>query len=156
MRITNETPLPKTGESGPEYLKHELFSGLWLCSSESVKMYCKLSGSCNPSTSFWCDSYGDFPCIPLQYRCDGLPDCRSEQDEINCANTCQEWWDAGYRESGMFKICKYMSIAMIMLKRKHCRYCCNTRAYENNVIIDFLKMVLVRSCGVSRMVAKCL
>ena len=70
-----------------------------------TRLYFILQGSCNPSTSFSC---GDNTCIPLAYRCDGVHDCLSEKDEDNCIkpDTCQEWWDAGYRENGIYKICK--------------------------------------------------
>lgn len=62
-------------------------------------------GTCNPSTAFNC---GDYTCIPLEYRCDGVPDCQSGEDEINCVSpeTCQEWWNAGYRENRIYKIRK--------------------------------------------------
>ena len=64
-------------------------------------------GYCNPGTSFNC---GDNTCNPLAYRCDGRPDCQTEEDEKNCIkpNTCQEWWNAGYRENGMYTIRKYI------------------------------------------------
>ena len=62
-------------------------------------------GTCNPSTAFNC---GDYTCIPLEYRCDGVPDCQSGEDEIYCVSpeTCQEWWNTGYRENGIYKIRK--------------------------------------------------
>ena len=60
---------------------------------------------------FRCGSQGNIVCIPLMYKCDGVPDCESGDDEANCIspNTCQEWWDAGYRTNGKYKIGKYFN-----------------------------------------------
>ena len=67
-----------------------------------------ISGSCNPMTALSC---GDYTCIPLPYQCDGTPHCLSGDDEKNCMEptTCQEWWNAGYRQSGVYKIRKNLN-----------------------------------------------
>ena len=72
-----------------------------------IYLFVSSLGSCNRSTAFNC---GDYTCIPLAYRCDGVPDCQTTEDESNCVEptTCQEWWNAGYRENGMYKICRYL------------------------------------------------
>ena len=64
---------------------------------------------CNNGSSFLCD---DDKCIPTSHVCDGIPDCVSGVDENQCVvpDTCQEWWSAGYQNSGMYKVCKYCNI----------------------------------------------
>ena len=60
---------------------------------------------CNEGTSFLC---GIFSCIPKSLVCDGFADCPGAIDETNCQKptSCVEWWEAGYRESGVFQISK--------------------------------------------------
>ena len=62
--------------------------------------------TCNSSTSFLCENNGNFKCVSLMYKCDGITDCQSGEDENDCEkpDTCQGWWDAGYRTSGIYEI----------------------------------------------------
>ena len=36
------------------------------------------------------------------------------EDERDCTlpNSCQEWWDAGYQNNGVYVICEFISNAM--------------------------------------------
>ena len=78
-----------------------------------------MTGSCNSSTSFSC---GDYTCIPLSYQCDGVPDCQTELDEKYCdaaiPHTCQDWYNVGYRENGIYKICKMKKYNATLNRRK--------------------------------------
>ena len=46
--------------------------------------------------------------IPIEFVCDGISDCvygRDEQD-FPLPDSCQVWWNAGYHDSGVYKIRK--------------------------------------------------
>ena len=62
-----------------------------------------VSSNCNDGNSFRC---GFTHCIPKSFLCDGIADCAGREDEDNCQypNTCQEWWKAGYHNSGVYDI----------------------------------------------------
>ena len=64
-----------------------------------------VESNCNDKTGFLCSSTD---CIPHSFVCDGIPDCISGRDEMNCnfPDSCQAWWNAGYHESGMYNIRK--------------------------------------------------
>ena len=61
--------------------------------------------NCNDGASFLCD---DIKCIANGQICDGVTDCENGQDEMGCIvpETCQEWWNAGYKTSGTYKVCE--------------------------------------------------
>ena len=58
---------------------------------------------CNQGKSFLC---GGSYCIPKELVCDGVTDCPGGIDEADCyqPKSCMEWWNAGYKENGFFKI----------------------------------------------------
>jgi hypothetical protein len=63
--------------------KHEwtVSNDVFLChKGQPYTTLLKLSG-CNPEGEFTCD---DGQCVTMEQRCDQLPDCRDESDEMNC------------------------------------------------------------------------
>ena len=58
---------------------------------------------CNQGTAFLC---GGFYCIPKALICDGVTDCPGGIDEADCyqPKSCMEWWNAGFKENGLYKI----------------------------------------------------
>ena len=59
--------------------------------------------NCNFGNSFLCN---ELKCIPFEFVCDGVADCISGEDELDCQlpNSCKAWWNAGYQESGLYHI----------------------------------------------------
>ncbi|XP_053379720.1 uncharacterized protein LOC123526988 isoform X2 [Mercenaria mercenaria] len=55
--------------------------------------------------SFHCDLTR---CIPKRLVCDKYVDCKDETDETACGQplhySCEEWWNAGYRKNGVYKL----------------------------------------------------
>lgn len=72
----------------------------WICSISATT-------NCNDENSFLC---GLTKCIPSSFVCDGLVDCPGGRDEENCPspNSCQEFWNAGYEDSGEYRICMWL------------------------------------------------
>ncbi|XP_053380018.1 G-protein coupled receptor GRL101-like [Mercenaria mercenaria] len=60
-------------------------------------------GSCNTEKAFHCDVVR---CIPLRLRCDKYMDCEDGTDEEMCSEklfmSCDQWWEAGYRNTGSY------------------------------------------------------
>ena len=72
---------------------------------QSYGWFYLVSSNCNDGTSFLC---GSSKCIPWSFVCDGIAECPDGGDEDGCEfpKTCQQWWDAGYHVSGIYKIRK--------------------------------------------------
>ena len=72
-------------------------------------------------------------CIPHVYVCDGIVDCTDGRDEYDChtPNSCQEWWDAGYQDSGVYNICKYDFFLLLSLESY--LSLCNVKLYMINM-----------------------
>ena len=62
---------------------------------------------CKEGEAFHCDIV---KCIPLRLVCDKYRDCQDGSDEMSCKNpdfmSCEQWWEAGYRESRNYIISK--------------------------------------------------
>ena len=73
--------------------------------SEFLMFIIVVAINCNNGNSFRC---GPDRCIPKVFKCDGIVDCFNGEDEVGCQfpSSCQEWWDAGYHENGMYAMSK--------------------------------------------------
>ena len=63
--------------------KHEwtVSNDVFLChKGQPYTTHLKLSG-CNPEGEFTCD---DGQCVTMEERCDQVPDCRDDSDEMGC------------------------------------------------------------------------
>ena len=88
------------------------------------------------------------------YKCDGVADCVDRSDERSCQfpRTCQEWWYAGYQESGVYNICKCLFIGInCICKFRYLRLTCagpQIRVHNRKLFFLFLNQNIC--CGYSK------
>ena len=86
-------------------LSHDLLYYVQRFPSKFLMFIILVATNCNNGNSFRC---GPDRCIPKVFKCDGMIDCLNGEDEVGCQfpNSCQEWWDAGYHENGIYPMSK--------------------------------------------------
>merc|ERR1711868_207406 len=68
--------------------------GLMICSAATLVVLGDEEMECwEPEDEFKCNSG---LCIPLEYRCDGHPDCKNGEDETE--QNCKDWCYIGYEK----------------------------------------------------------